>query len=817
MALGASQYDTSAFMAGNITVSVVFIESNGAIDVNSENWTSSEISRVVTYIKNACNWWEEMWKRQGYVGDLNFSLDLEYSYTPFQSSYEPISRSVISGDQLWISEYLNSQGYQGNKNEMMYQYNNDLIAQNGADFAFTIYVVKADNDWDHKFSDSYHAYTWGAYSNYSATYVTMAYSEYYDWYTEVPFAHEIAHIFGAADEYAGQGKYTDKKGYYGTQNTNALDGNPNQDNIVISMMNTSLMDAYKQYTSSPQSLEMIGWKDSDGDGIIDVLDAPITVSDFSSKLHVYSSKYSFSGVFTVEKIANYNGTKAITINSVDRLLYRYGEDGEWLAVNSEDWNVGSKSISYSFSLPQDTVLQWKVADSSGTTASRIYTIGNIRNLQIAINNETCMANFSFVPATTDTGIIGYNINLDGKTYSINTANTYNSVLSYGDHQWKIQGVYSDSSVTDWVYGNNFTLSPKVVCNSISGGAQGGSWQKVAAFENYNVLYSKDNYQTYVNIPVTGCSLSLYGQSKGNYQWRIQCEDSPVWSDGKSFTMSESLAPQALLAKQDKILDVFFVESNKKWESGYIAQHVGIPNGWMGTEEQVFLTGKNKITDIFVGANDANILLMTDDSNGDALFVDDIYTALPGTVAEQQARIAKIDEIRAGAGDDIVDMTSQRFEYVGDGVKIYGGLGNDTIWANNGSNSLFGDAGNDRIVGGSNNDVIVGGIGNDSMHGGGGEDIFCFGENFGTDAIEQLADGKITLWFEASSESNWDASALTYTDGTNSVKVSGVSAGNITLIFGDDGSTLYDELSAAGCFDDAASEKIFEDKNKGMLA
>ena len=43
------------------------------------------------------------------------------------------------------------------------------------------------------------------------------------------------------------------------------------------------------------------------------------------------------------------------------------------------------------------------------------------------------------------------------------------------------------------------------------------------------------------------------------------------------------------------------------------------------------------------------------------------------------------------------MTSQRFEYVGDAVKIYGGLGNDTIWSNNGSNTLFGDAGNDRIV------------------------------------------------------------------------------------------------------------------------
>ena len=110
-----------------------------------------------------------------------------------------------------------------------------------------------------------------------------------------------------------------------------------------------------------------------------------------------------------------------------------------------------------------------------------------------------------------------------------------------------------------------------------------------------------------------------------------------------------------------------------------------------------------------------------------------------------------------------------------------------------------------------------GIGNDSMHGGGGSDIFCFGNNWGKDKVEQLSGGEITLWFEEGDMSNWNADTLTYTDGTNSVKVSGISADKITLIFGDDASLRYDELIAAGCFDDAASEKIFEDKNKGMLA
>jgi Ca2+-binding RTX toxin-like protein len=202
--------------------------------------------------------------------------------------------------------------------------------------------------------------------------------------------------------------------------------------------------------------------------------------------------------------------------------------------------------------------------------------------------------------------------------------------------------------------------------------------------------------------------------------------------------------------------------------------------------------------------------MTDDANGDALFVDDVYSAFPDKLAAQ-SRIAQINEIRAGAGDDIVDLTSQRFVYVGDGLTVYGGSGDDTIWATSGDNHLFGDAGNDRLVGGSGNDIIVGGIGNDSMHGGGGADTFCFGENWGVDTVEQLADGSVTLWFESGSESNWNASTLTYSDGTNSVTVSGIDNANIILKFGDTASAI------AGAFESFASEKIFEDQTKALLA
>ena len=111
-------------------------------------------------------------------------------------------------------------------------------------------------------------------------------------------------------------------------------------------------------------------------------------------------------------------------------------------------------------------------------------------------------------------------------------------------------------------------------------------------------------------------------------------------------------------------------------------------------------------------------------------------------------------------------------------------------------------------------MITGGIGNDRMHGGGGCDIFTFCDNWGTDTVEQLASGLVTLWFASGDESNWNAETLTYTEGTNSVKVKGVTS--VTLKFGDDGSGKYDGLASIGAFKDFISQKIFEETTLASL-
>jgi hypothetical protein len=67
------------------------------------------------------------------------------------------------------------------------------------------------------------------------------------------------------------------------------------------------------------------------------------------------------------------------------------------------------------------------------------------------------------------------------------------------------------------------------------------------------------------------------------------------------------------------------------------------------------------------------------------------------------------------------------------------------------------------------------------------------------------------------ETNWNAETLTYSNGENSVTVSGVSTEQVTLYFGDDGSELFAALSDLGAFDGFTSRRIFEESGDGLLA
>ncbi len=485
-------------------------------------------------------------------------------------------------------------------------------------------------------------------------------------------------------------------------------------------------------------------------------------------------------------------------------------------IDNGDW----KDYANGVTVTQNANLSFKAVDTAGNESEIVvFTVGNIDKTPPAKPTATPSTTAQTTQSVTVTAT--FSNDSAQKQYSLDNKNWNNytaGVVMAANGTVYFRGIDAAGNISDVTSYAVTNINTNPVPQNPSGNSARSMWNSTGSAE-YVVEYSPDDFKHVFRKTVSTNSLDSFRMPSGTYRWRVRAIDGTEWADGNEIAVGETEStPQLIQPEANGDDDIFFARKFDTWNGFYRARHFGLYNGWEGTGETAQLNGKNRIADIFLGSTDPNLLSLTDDANGDALFVDDIFTELPGSLSEQQARLAQINEIRAGAGDDIVDLTSQKFEYVGGGVTVRGGLGDDVIWANKGDNTLFGDAGDDRVVGANGNDVIVGGMGNDSMHGGGGEDIFAFVGGWGNDNVEQLADGKVTLWFEEGSLDKWDADTLTYRDGDKSVAVSGVTAANISLKFGDDGSAQYDKLLAAGAFDEFSSERIFENKNtRGMLA
>lgn len=389
---------------------------------------------------------------------------------------------------------------------------------------------------------------------------------------------------------------------------------------------------------------------------------------------------------------------------------------------------------------------------------------------------------SFDAFTLNNGVIGNDLAIAGNTV-LRLTNASGALTVKQDTLQSLVPVLSkDSSIMAWTEGEYV----------------GDYWVEIA---------QGDSFDNAIRIATDGTAFDVASAS-GAYSCQVTEAGSEFTKDSASWSSAEN-APRQVVSNGNGRADIFFasVSADDVWTAKYQAKN-------MATGDTASITGKNRIRDTFTGS-DANILYLSDTSNGDALFMDDIYSEFGDA-----ARLNNIREIRAGAGGDVVDMTSERYTAELAGMTVRGGAGDDVIWGAAGGNSLFGDAGNDWIVGGVGDDVIAGGAGDDTLAGGGGSDTFAFGGNWGADTVSQAADGSVTLWFESGDLSKWDASTLIYTDGSNSVKVSGVAADKVTLKFGDDGSAQYKTLAAAGAFLESTAEAVFETeamRTNGILA
>ena len=140
----------------------------------------------------------------------------------------------------------------------------------------------------------------------------------------------------------------------------------------------------------------------------------------------------------------------------------------------------------------------------------------------------------------------------------------------------------------------------------------------------------------------------------------------------------------------------------------------------GTEESINLDGKTRFGDVMDGGADIDTVELTDSS--DAFFLHDSLSGFNSslTLVEDYdsrlgtARIANIENINSGLGDDIVDLTSPDYSLAGQNITVDGGSGSDTLWGSDANETLLGGEGDDELFGGAGNNVLTGGLGADEF-------------------------------------------------------------------------------------------------------
>ncbi|QDS86455.1 hypothetical protein EC9_06170 [Rosistilla ulvae] len=366
--LGAAANDTAEYMLGRVAVTPVFLESDGSIDTSTQDWSEEEIATTLAKVAGGVQWWADTLDQLDSVHTLEFVIDDSFAETPFETPYEPINRP--SDDYpIWITDFLLTVGYDGNGSleQGIRDFNDAQRQKLDTDWSFTIFVAAAEEYDQFPSSGTFataFALPGGLFFVTPASRPTSTY------------AHETGHMFYALDEYSGGASANRTRGYYNTTNLNAISGNPEpgfvQEPSIMSG-GSSLQTAFANNTSAAETLAMVGWQDSDGDGIFDVLDVPLALSG-SGRFDSNTSTYRFEGEAAAQALPNQNPTglqNDITLNQISRIEYRI-DGGDWQIASSPNTPTATLDLRIPIEDPF-TEIQIRAIDQQTGVTSNLFT------------------------------------------------------------------------------------------------------------------------------------------------------------------------------------------------------------------------------------------------------------------------------------------------------------------------------------------------------------------------------------------------------------------------------------------------------------
>ncbi|MFA4888817.1 MAG: chitobiase/beta-hexosaminidase C-terminal domain-containing protein [Candidatus Omnitrophota bacterium] len=327
-AYGAGVTDTSLYMAGDIVVDVVFVKGNLG------DWPDAEKTDVYNAIVSSLQ---------------QFSQDEPNAHITF----DPVKEDNIPqvGDPpkpLDLTPFDKTLNKKEDLNGCR-EYLNDLRNKRGSHWAYLI-IVEYGND--------------RGYSYLNGPLMRLYVSNLRNGYV---VRHETMHTFGAQDQYPGVAQSPiDRWGYLKVVNANSQYNNgkgyfsgAGEGQADIMLSDGGPIGVY--------SRGQIGWRDSDGDGVLEPLD---TFPDTSGLTRSGNNPFTYTGKAIDKVLLNAGDGGDVTLNTISKVEYRLN-GGAWCQAAALDGVFDSAEEDFRFTLPAlkngDYIVEVRAANSVNNT------------------------------------------------------------------------------------------------------------------------------------------------------------------------------------------------------------------------------------------------------------------------------------------------------------------------------------------------------------------------------------------------------------------------------------------------------------------
>jgi hypothetical protein len=349
-------------MAGHVAVRLVFVESDGSRVPSRIDWTAEQKQRVRLEIDEALRWWE----RNLPLAHVRFSIQ----EVTLATGYEPIDM-WLADEGLWIGDALRNLGFSGDSYfAMAYEAAYQLRSETGSDWATTIFVVASGGTNGGRFADDHIGGPFLV--------LTDEVGPYQQSDLAAIAAHELAHVFGALDQYRAAKTPCDRRsGYLDHPSSNSQSGGCplNEPSIMIEPVGS-----FQHNHIDPSALAQLGYLDSDHDGLIDPLDTTPELQ-LTAELAAFSGRPTYRGLARDIAVPTAQ-RRATTINHIARVEYRIN-GGPWQFALPEDGSYDSAEEAFVATPPLydgPSKLEFRAVNSVGSTSMHTRTSVNISDV-----------------------------------------------------------------------------------------------------------------------------------------------------------------------------------------------------------------------------------------------------------------------------------------------------------------------------------------------------------------------------------------------------------------------------------------------------